>query len=167
RVGAHGHRGRGGDVEGLLELLHEVRQLKEGHLLEGVQEVVGGQLRHGGSPYSSCWSFAPVEPPARWSRRAGVMVATCRSGAASRFTVCWAEAWSSPASRASRTSRDSRVARRRTSSAPRTLPSITPPLTIRDGWVRAKSARSLAAWTGSPWTNATAVGPWSRTTRSS
>src|SRR5215218_1542921 len=176
RPGGHGHGGGGGHVEGLLELLHELRQLQEGHLLEGVQEVVGGQLRHGGSPYSSdpsaaagasFDSVAGASPSAFWSRRAAVMVATWRSGAASRFTVCWAEAWSSPARRASRTSRDSRVASRRTSSAARTLPSITPPLTIRAGWVRANSARSLAACTGSPWTKATAVGPCSRPTRSS
>src|SRR5205809_1028388 len=75
RPGGHGHGGGGGDVEGLLELLHELRQLEQGHLLEGVQEVVGGQLGHGGSPYSSGWSFASA-PSARWSRRAAVMVAT-------------------------------------------------------------------------------------------
>ena len=36
------------DVEGLLELLDEVRQLEEGHLLERVEQVVGAELRHGG-----------------------------------------------------------------------------------------------------------------------
>src|SRR5512133_3368156 len=128
RAGGDGHGGRGGHVEGLLELLHELRQLEEGHLLEGVQEVVGGQLRHGGSPYS-LGTGAVSGPSSFWSRRAAVMVATCRSGAARRFTVCCAEAWSSPASRASRSSRDSSVASWRTSSAARTLPSITPPLT--------------------------------------
>src|SRR5215471_14922253 len=44
----HRDRGRGLDVEGLLELLDEVRQLKEGHLLEGVEQVVGAELGHGG-----------------------------------------------------------------------------------------------------------------------
>src|SRR6266545_4708387 len=43
-----GDRGRRGDAEGLLELLHELRQLQEGHLLEGAHEVVGGQLGHDG-----------------------------------------------------------------------------------------------------------------------
>ena len=38
----------GGDLEGLLELLHEVGQLEEGHLLERVEQLVGGELRHGG-----------------------------------------------------------------------------------------------------------------------
>src|SRR5690349_15464211 len=46
--GGHRDRGRGLDVEGLLELLDEVRQLKEGHLLEGVEQVVGAELGHGG-----------------------------------------------------------------------------------------------------------------------
>src|SRR4029453_11838914 len=119
RPGGHGHGGGGGHVEGLLELLHELRQLEQGHLLEGVQEVVGGQLGHGGSPYSAGsagWSAASAagaagssggSGAAAWaagssspflSRRAAVMVATWRSGAASRLTVCWAEAWRRPAS---------------------------------------------------------------------
>src|SRR5215831_19921501 len=46
--GGHRDRGRGLDVEGLLELLDEVRQLKERHLLEGVEQVVGAELGHGG-----------------------------------------------------------------------------------------------------------------------
>src|SRR3954454_21731363 len=40
--------GGGGDLEGVLELLHELRQLEEGHLLELVEQVVGAELRHGG-----------------------------------------------------------------------------------------------------------------------
>src|SRR6516225_1186634 len=44
----HRDRSRGLHVEGLLELLHEVGQLKERHLLERVEEFVGAQLRHGG-----------------------------------------------------------------------------------------------------------------------
>src|SRR5713226_3163066 len=39
---------RGGlDVERLLELLHELRELEEGHLLERVEQVVATELRHG------------------------------------------------------------------------------------------------------------------------
>src|SRR3954447_23322667 len=45
--GRDGDRRSGGDVEGLLELLHEVRQLQEGHLLEGVEQLVGGKFGHG------------------------------------------------------------------------------------------------------------------------
>src|SRR5690349_14383617 len=44
----HRDRGRGLDVEGVLELLDEVRQLEERHLLEGVEQVVGAELGHGG-----------------------------------------------------------------------------------------------------------------------
>ena len=42
----NGDRGSGGDAEGLLELLHELGELDEGHLLERVEELVGAQLRH-------------------------------------------------------------------------------------------------------------------------
>src|SRR6185437_583563 len=50
RGGSLGHRdrGRGLHVEGLLELLHEVGQLEERHLLERVEQFVGAHLRHGG-----------------------------------------------------------------------------------------------------------------------
>src|SRR4051794_30120397 len=47
RGGSDGHRGGRGDVEGLLELLHEVRQLQEGHLLERVEQLVRRKLGHG------------------------------------------------------------------------------------------------------------------------
>src|SRR3954469_18445686 len=46
RGGRDGHGGSSGDLEGLLELLHEVRQLEEGHLLERVEQVRSGQLGH-------------------------------------------------------------------------------------------------------------------------
>src|SRR3954454_21265873 len=42
-----GDRGSGGDLEGLLELLHEVGQLEQRHLLERVEQVRGGHLGHG------------------------------------------------------------------------------------------------------------------------
>src|SRR4051794_28217608 len=45
--GRDGDRGSRGDLEGLLELLHEVGQLEQRHLLERVEQIGGGQLRHG------------------------------------------------------------------------------------------------------------------------
>src|SRR5699024_9818691 len=47
------HGGGRGDVEDLLELLHELGELDEGHLLESFDELVVAELRHGGVP--SCW----------------------------------------------------------------------------------------------------------------
>ncbi len=38
-----------GDAEGVLELLHELGELEEGHLLERVEQLVGAELRHGRS----------------------------------------------------------------------------------------------------------------------
>ena len=49
--GGNGDRSGRGDAEGLLELLHELGELDEGHLLERVEEVVGAELRHGGGPF--------------------------------------------------------------------------------------------------------------------
>ena len=48
--GGSGHRPRGGrlDIERLLELLDELGQLQEGHLLEGLKQVGVAHLRHGG-----------------------------------------------------------------------------------------------------------------------
>ena len=47
-------RGGRGDVEGVLELLHELGELDQGHLLERVEQLVGAQLRHGvGVPFSN------------------------------------------------------------------------------------------------------------------
>src|SRR5215211_2157167 len=44
--GRDGDRGGSGDLEGLLELLHEVGQLEQRHLLERVEQLRGGQLGH-------------------------------------------------------------------------------------------------------------------------
>src|SRR6201996_1504690 len=44
--GGHRDRGRGLDVKRLLERLHELGQLKEGHLLERVEQVSAAELRH-------------------------------------------------------------------------------------------------------------------------
>src|SRR6266702_8176310 len=44
----HGDRGRGLDVERLLELLHELRELEQRHLLERVEQCVVAELRHRG-----------------------------------------------------------------------------------------------------------------------
>ena len=42
-------RSRSGDLEGVLELLHELGELDEGHLLEGLEQVFGADLRHDGN----------------------------------------------------------------------------------------------------------------------
>ena len=46
-----GDRRGSGDTEGVLEDLHELRELDEGHLLESVKELVSGELRHGGRSF--------------------------------------------------------------------------------------------------------------------
>ena len=74
-------------------------------------------------------------------------------------------AFIAPASFASSTSRDSRSASLRTSSADIARPSNTPPLITSSGWVFANSRRPLAASTGSPETKASAVGPVNNVSR--
>ena len=49
---SHGDRGGRGDPEGLLELLDELRQLDQRHLLERVEQILRAQLRHDGVPLS-------------------------------------------------------------------------------------------------------------------
>src|SRR5659263_140134 len=59
RAGNCDRRGGGsGDLERLLELLHELGEFDEGELLESLDELVGGELRHGGIP--SCGSATRV-----------------------------------------------------------------------------------------------------------
>src|SRR6266545_627264 len=60
RCGNRGDRGRGGDVEGLLELLDELRELEQRHLLERVEQVVARQLRHDASYFLS---LLPADRP--------------------------------------------------------------------------------------------------------
>src|SRR5580692_5352477 len=57
RRGRTGHRdrGRGLDVEGVLELLYELRELEQRHLLERVEQCVVAELRHS----SSCSFLVP------------------------------------------------------------------------------------------------------------
>src|SRR5690606_34676269 len=59
RGGGHGRDRRGGlDVEDLLELLHELRELEKGHLLERVEQLVGAELRHDlSSAYGLNWGL--------------------------------------------------------------------------------------------------------------
>src|SRR5690606_29102643 len=53
--------GRGGrNLEGLLELLHELGELDQGHLLERIKELVGAQLRHGGGSFRWWWDSVRV-----------------------------------------------------------------------------------------------------------
>ena len=47
-----GHRRGRLDVEGLLELLHELRELDQRHLLERIEQVVCAELCHGGASSS-------------------------------------------------------------------------------------------------------------------
>src|SRR6476469_5102925 len=59
RRGCDGDGGGGGHAEGVLELLHELAELQEGHLLESVEQLVGAELRHGGVPYVVAVRSAP------------------------------------------------------------------------------------------------------------
>src|SRR3954449_11023559 len=82
----HGRRGRGRDIEGLLELLDEVGQLEKGHLLEAVEQVLGLDLGH---RYSSSFfgsffgSFCASFASARAASPASSLAADSGSGAAS------------------------------------------------------------------------------------
>src|SRR4051795_13407271 len=194
RGGRNGHGGSGGDVERLLELLHEVRQLEEGHLLERVEQVSAGNLGHVCSPsgqsslaasaaavsVSGVLSAAAVLSSAvstGAAASAGASAAFFSCSAAARRATCDSGAWNrpaalvrlpfiAPASLASRTSRGSTSARRVTSEASTVRPSTTPPLTTSAGLARAKSRMALAALTGSPSMKAIAVGPLSSGLRS-
>src|SRR5215475_8832187 len=172
RGGDGDRRGRG-DAEGVLELLHELRQLEQRHLLERVEQLVVAELRHDRRcPLSVCrnaggwnryWAAgSAVSADCRFSCRAAARRATCDSGAWNRPAARDSDACSTPAVLASSTSRDSRSASRRTSSADSAFPSSTPPLITNVGLARAKSRSPRAASTGSPETNAIAVGPASR-----
>src|SRR5699024_11604523 len=70
--GAGGGGGRdrsgGGDLEGVLEQLHELGELEKGHLLEGIKELVVAELRHG-NVLSVC-PGAAARPGSMW----GVLV---------------------------------------------------------------------------------------------
>src|SRR3954454_2556948 len=69
-----GDRGGRGHAEGVLELLDELAQLDQRHLLERVEQLVGAELRHGGITFRSRpgpglgfrWVRRPVRPP--WCR---------------------------------------------------------------------------------------------------
>src|SRR5258705_1283552 len=59
--GRDGDRGGGGDLEGLLELLDELRELQQRQFLERVEQVVSGQLGHGVVlPYFFFWASGVV-----------------------------------------------------------------------------------------------------------
>src|SRR5262249_41658481 len=62
--GGNRDRGRGLDVERLLESLHELGQLKEGHLLERVEQVSAAELCHDRFPsFLSPESLPAARPP--------------------------------------------------------------------------------------------------------
>src|SRR6476620_458971 len=72
--GGGGDGGSSGDLEGLLELLHELGELDEGHFLESVKELVGAELRHGGFLPVTCREWLIDESSGRqW---ASALVAT-------------------------------------------------------------------------------------------
>src|SRR5450759_5200172 len=54
----NGNRGRGGDIEGVLEQLHELGELDEGHFLERLDELVSAELCHGGSSFLGIRTYA-------------------------------------------------------------------------------------------------------------
>src|SRR5690606_10935466 len=162
--GRHHGRGRvGGHVEGLLELLHELGELHQGHLLEALQQFLGAQLRHVGSlsltPLVSRRTRRQAPSSCRFSCSAAASRAVLLSGAWNSAAALLRFAFIAPASLASSTSRGSRSASWRTSSALIRRPSNTPPLITSAGCARPKSRRLRAASTGSPETNASAVGP--------
>src|SRR6266508_985522 len=183
--GGHHHRGRGGrlDVERLLELLDELGELDERHLLERVQQLGSAQLRHGGwlsfrysvgaaaasaSTVGAGAAAVSAWPPPSFSRfscRAATRRTAWVNGAWNVAAALLRLAFIAPASFARTTSRDSRSASLRTSSADIVRPSNTPPLMMSSGFVFANSRRPLAASTGSPATKASAVGPVNKSSR--
>src|SRR5699024_7332819 len=48
------NRSSSGHVEGLLEQLDELRELDQGHLLEGIQQLFVGELSHNRHPFVLC-----------------------------------------------------------------------------------------------------------------
>src|SRR5690606_11190756 len=112
RGGRDGDRRRGGDLEGLLELLHELRELEQGHLLEGFEQFVGAELCHEWS-FLVGWGAEPryAAPSAGvWSCTAAARRATWDAGALNRPAALAKLPFVAPASLASSTSRDARSA---------------------------------------------------------
>src|SRR5262249_12692230 len=73
-----GHRDGSGrlDVKGLLELLYELRQLDQRHLLERVEKACAAELRHGSCSSSSCSrSYPGVRPLGPAAARPWLLVA--------------------------------------------------------------------------------------------
>src|SRR3954453_6633734 len=58
--------GRGLDVEGVLEGLHELRELDERELLERVEQLVGAELRHGGVSFRVVHAPGPMRAGEWW-----------------------------------------------------------------------------------------------------
>src|SRR5207237_6621863 len=91
--------GGSGDVEGVLELLHELAELEEGHLLERVEQLVGAELRHDG-----VLSLLPGKPAVGCdysAGSAGVSVASsavCADSASAEASTASASAWAAGAS---------------------------------------------------------------------
>src|SRR6266536_4662502 len=85
RRGAYGHGGRGLDPELLLDLLGQIGRLDDRELLDRVQDVVHGKLRHVRSslvrPPSSAYAAASCRP-----RSASAYAKRC-TGACSRYAI--------------------------------------------------------------------------------
>src|SRR3954447_21824776 len=93
--GGDGDGGGGGDLERLLELLHEVGELDQGHLLERLEELVGAELRHGGVSFL-CRRPASSRAERLWGGRARPWVV--RSGGQPSVCSCAGSACAGPCS---------------------------------------------------------------------
>src|SRR5690606_2943733 len=127
-----GDRSGRGDLEGVLEELHELGELQKSHLLEGLEQLVVAELRHGG--VLSVGPGAVRRPGSMWgyqfflSSSAANRRASCEAGALNRPAALVWLPLRAPAIFASRTSRDSRSAILSSSVADSGEPSMTPPL---------------------------------------
>src|SRR5207248_7210265 len=113
--GRGGYRHGGGclHVERLLELLHEVGELEQSHLLERLEEVVSAHLRHGvyssflkflarGQRVIRVWSGQPSSPGAASAASAasgalasGALASGAPPSAAARLTRSASASWAS------------------------------------------------------------------------
>src|SRR3990172_624684 len=162
RNGDRGRRRR--HAEPVLERLHDVVKLENGHPLHHRDEFV---LVHGShfvrSSLGFCGMWFRVQPAAasagfclRMDSRTYTSLRGGPESACARRVIGDA---SPPTSRESSTSREGTLARVSTSFAERTRPSTNPARSVTFRLPAANSFIAFASATGSPWQNATAVGP--------
>src|SRR5262245_36644389 len=159
--GGNRDRGRSGHAELVLELLLELRQLENGHLLEGLEQLVGGHRCHGSDVSldgSNAWVGRGQAAAACLSASAEMRPATSRNGASNSPAVVASGAVKTPAICDSSVSRDGSDARRMTPSASiARSPSSAPVIrTWRYGRIVSMTALVVAP---SSWPKAIAVGP--------